>query len=215
MASQYVITAAHCMFENETNPIPIPKTDIKVIIGEHDLLKTNETFREKTVAVSEIINHPDYVPKEKFKIHHDITVLKLAKEVDLDIYTPACLAQTTDESTFDDKTAQVYGWGFTSKNAGQASNILLEIDVKVLKHAKCSHRRPKIHPGQICADAGAGKDACDGDSGGPLTVESNGQLILIGDASFGGDCGTVIEIETYEKFCMLCWLTPLPYHIQN
>ena len=47
-------------------------------------------------------------------------------QVDLDTYTPACLAQTSDTDTFYGKSAWVYGWGTTS-SGGSSSATLLEV----------------------------------------------------------------------------------------
>ena len=48
-------------------------------------------------------------------------------QVDLDTYTPVCLAQTSDTETFYGKRAWNYGWGKTSNNPDSTSNILLEV----------------------------------------------------------------------------------------
>ena len=40
---------------------------------------------------------------------NDITVIELAQEVDITTYTPACLAKSSDTTTFDGKNAWVYG----------------------------------------------------------------------------------------------------------
>ena len=40
---------------------------------------------------------------------NDIAIIELPKEVDLNTYTPACMAKTTDTNNFDGKTAFVYG----------------------------------------------------------------------------------------------------------
>ena len=40
---------------------------------------------------------------------NDIAILELPEEVDLTIYTPACMAKTSDTTTFDGKNAWVYG----------------------------------------------------------------------------------------------------------
>ena len=40
--------------------------------------------------------------------HNDITIIELAKEVNLTTYTPACMAKTSD-GTFEGKKAWVYG----------------------------------------------------------------------------------------------------------
>ena len=54
----------------------------------------------------------------------------MSEEVDLDIYTPVCLAQTTDTDTFYGKSAWVYGWGTTS-SGGSSSATLLEVCVSL------------------------------------------------------------------------------------
>ena len=78
---------------------------VNVRIGDHDLAATGETtIAEKTIAVANIFNHESYAPTT---YNNDITVLELAEEVDINTYTPACLAQTSDTDTFNGKTAQV------------------------------------------------------------------------------------------------------------
>ena len=47
-------------------------------------------------------------------------------QVDLDIYTPVCLAKSSDTDTFYGKSALVYGWG-TTASGGSASATLLEV----------------------------------------------------------------------------------------
>ena len=82
-----------------------PFFKVNVRIGDHDLAATGETtIAEKTIAVSNIFNHESYTPTT---YNNDITVLELAEEVDINTYTPACLAQTSDTDTFNGKTAQV------------------------------------------------------------------------------------------------------------
>ena len=201
VASQYVITAAHCLLgkDDESNKIyNTTVTDFKVRLGEHDLNTTGETIiKELTISVSNIFHHQTYNPNSLEPIG-DISVLKLVKEVDLKIYTPACLAKTTDESTFDGKIAQVYGWG-RKYTGGPKSNLLLEVGVKVVNNTQCSlfmddpddPFKRVIHEGEICAGGVWGEDACVGDSGGPLSFESNGQHILIGDVSWGRGCANV------------------------
>ena len=49
-------------------------------------------------------------------------------QVDLDTYTPVCLAQTSDTETFYGKNAWVYGWG-TTASGGSTSASLLEVCV--------------------------------------------------------------------------------------
>jgi len=187
VASKYVITAAHCMFFDNDATQPLATTDVSVRIGDHNLAATGETsIPEKTVAVSAIYNHENYKPATG-SLNNDITVLELAEEVDINVYTPACLAQTSDTTTFDGKIAQVYGWGTTS-SGGSSSSTLLEVSLPVVTNTQCATSMGLVEDGQICAGGEAGKDSCQGDSGGPLSYESNGQHILIGDVSYGNGC---------------------------
>ena len=66
---------------------------LQVTLGEHDLFATGEgSLTEKTVAIAAIFRHESY-NETATDISNDIAVLELAEEVDLDTYTPACMAQ--------------------------------------------------------------------------------------------------------------------------
>ena len=59
-----------------------------------------------TIDVASFITHENF----SWDLYdNDIAVIELAEEVDLSIYTPACLAKTSDTTTFDGKNASVYG----------------------------------------------------------------------------------------------------------
>ena len=77
----------------------------QIRLGEHDLTTSGEgSLTEIDVAVTKYTNHESYSFPS-----NDITVIELAQEVDLNTYPPACLAKTSDATTFDGKTALVYG----------------------------------------------------------------------------------------------------------
>ena len=59
-----------------------------------------------TIDVANYTNHENY---NNATDDNDITVIELDQEVDLTTYTPACMAKTSDTSTFDGKNAWVYG----------------------------------------------------------------------------------------------------------
>jgi len=186
VASKYIVTAAHCLFFDTENTQPMAPGDVTVTLGEHDRSTSGEgTIAEKTVSIANIFRHESYASPSGFS--NDIAVLEMSEEVDLDIYTPVCMAQTTDTDTFYGKSAWVYGWGTTS-SGGSSSATLLEVSVPVVTPDQCAVTMGTREDGQICAGGEAGKDSCQGDSGGPLTYESSDQHILIGDVSFGAGC---------------------------
>ena len=76
-------------------------------MGDHALNTTGEgNLKEMTVNIAKYTNHESYNKKTS---DYDITIIELAKEVDINTYTPACLAKTSDSNSFDGKKAWAYG----------------------------------------------------------------------------------------------------------
>ena len=100
-----------------------PHACVQVTLGEHDVTTTGERISEQVVSVAHIKTHEQY---DAATSNNDIALLVLEEEVDIGIYTPVCLAQSSDTETFYGKDALVYGWGTTS-SGGAASDVLLEV----------------------------------------------------------------------------------------
>lgn len=86
------------------------------------------------------------------------------------------------------------GWGRRTEKSDH-SVVLKEINVPLWQHSVCnaalqSQFGPKytLPKTAICAGA-EGRDACDGDGGGPLVCEQDGQWYQVGIVSFGIGCG--------------------------
>jgi len=194
IASQWILTATHCMFKDREQTIPQTAAELLVVLGEHDLQDDTESkLPKKVVKVSQIIKHEDY---DKSTSNNDIALLKLSEEVDLNTYTPACLPNTADNH--DGKNAWVYGWG-TVEYGGASSSKLLEVEVPVVSNTVCQAAMPQyqITDAMLCAGGQLNKDGCQGDSGGPLTVDVDGKHVLIGDVSFGNQCGLEGQYGVY------------------
>lgn len=102
-------------------------------------------MQERTV--SEVIAHPEYT----FKKYHDIGLLRLAKKVDLDIYSrPACL-QVQREIPYQKAIAS--GWG-KIEYSGEGSNDLLKVVLEFFGLDKCNatYRRDIIAPNSNLKD---------------------------------------------------------------
>merc|ERR1712198_745422 len=199
VASEWIVTAAHCLYEDQELTVETKVEDISIVLGEHDYSMTGEeSLPRKVVKVSKYIKHPDY---NTVTSEADIALFKLAEKVDINTYTPACMANTGDDYT--GKTAWVYGWGALSFGTGDYPDKLQELSVKIVSQAVCQAAHNDlgwtITDGMLCAGGVTGQDSCQGDSGGPLTVDVNGQHHLVGDVSFGDDCAKEGRYGIYAK----------------
>ena len=76
-------------------------------MGEHDYTTSGEgSLAVIDIDVASYTNHENF---DRFTFNNDITIIELAEAVDLNTYTPACMARTSDTTTFDGKKAWVYG----------------------------------------------------------------------------------------------------------
>jgi len=205
VADSWVITAAHCFYDLSGNQVVFADT-MSVVIGEHTLatdgnfLSDNDDNDSKrlNLEIETMIIHESYNPVEQT---HDIALLKLKEKVDLNIYTPACLADAGKD--WAGSTGWVYGWGDT-KSEDESSNTLRETSQLILTNAACEEGEGMadtngdgvetqvsmagtISADMLCAEA-EGKDSCQGDSGGPFTVDVEGQHHLVGVVSWGFGC---------------------------
>ncbi|MDI2028457.1 serine protease [Saccharopolyspora sp. TS4A08] len=171
-----VITAAHCAHDPLTGAERSPK-DIRVIAGRTDLRSTEGTEAE----VDEVKVHPGY---EDFTTGDDLAVLELATPLP---QRPLPVVAPGDTEPYQPGTsARVYGWGRTSED-GPASDTLRSVEVPVAPDDSCRSAYPTYDPrSMFCAGyPEGGRDACAGDSGGPIVADGR----LIGVVSYGTGCG--------------------------
>uniref|UniRef100_A0A670YMT6 Ovochymase 2 (gene/pseudogene) n=1 Tax=Pseudonaja textilis TaxID=8673 RepID=A0A670YMT6_PSETE len=182
-----VVTAAHCIIDFDLKVVK----NLIVTVGEFDLGSGDE--EEQNVPVSEIVVHPDF---NRFGyMDSDIALLYLKHHVQYGYEVqPICLPHKED--VFEAGTlCVVSGWGKTSE-AGSLSRILQEVELPIIDSITCSEllKTLNLPPGQrsmLCAGfPDGGRDACKGDSGGPLACrKASGLWTLVGITSWGIGCG--------------------------
>jgi len=190
VASQFVVTAAHCVGPPILPAVLLPG-EIFVVLGEHDIDSTTETTLRKVVGVSKIIISPIWNPSARIG---DIAVLKLEEAVNLEVYTPICLPELT-ATWMDGQDGLVTGWGLDIQSGSFVEPTKLqEVDAPIQTQATCDAAFTAaggvgiIGTGMICAGI-TGSQPCFGDSGGPLTTMEGTQHVLVGTVSFGS-CST-------------------------
>ncbi|KAF5271713.1 hypothetical protein FQA39_LY08036 [Lamprigera yunnana] len=205
ISKRYVLTAAHCIVGKEIPPNYILN---RVRLGEYDTNKTVDCVPNQlgsqlcsddplNVLIAEKIPHELYDPFDKSQ-KHDIGLLRLSRDVPItDFIRPICVptSQELQEMNFVGSTPTVAGWGKTENRS--ESNVKLKLDLPVVSNQKCSmvyrSESVTISDSHLCAGGLKGRDACKGDSGGPLMnlhVTDYLNWYVIGIVSFGpGNCG--------------------------
>ena len=154
ISSQYILTAAHCVFGSKTIPVTVR-------VGSSTL------SGGKVIGVSKIFgnNYKEDCDKDGFcqKIHNNIAILKLKSLVKFNKnIQPVCIPSHKREYPYRDGTSVVAtGFGETRTN-GTISHQLLEVKLK-------TSERHSIMKGFI-STFGQKKAVCSGDSGGPLMI---------------------------------------------
>lgn len=178
ITSNLVLTAAHCLIRDP----------------QYYSIRSGSTYHQKGGTIHQI---------KQFIKHEsgDIALVEVCKPFKFDYITCAPIkmfkqGEKSNEGTW----AVVSGWGFTIENGTCLPDKLRSVSMPIVDRKVCATSYRKICNvtiGQICAgfiNQGE-KDACQKDSGGPLTI--NG--ILAGIVSKGRGCGRAYYPGIYTE----------------
>ncbi|XP_005397669.1 PREDICTED: vitamin K-dependent protein C isoform X2 [Chinchilla lanigera] len=193
--SSWVLTAAHCVDESRK---------LSVRLGEYDLRRRDKG--EVELDIQEIFIHPNYT---RSTTNNDIALLHLAEPTVLSkTIVPICLPDSglaERELTQAGQETVVTGWGYQSERKGDPrrslTSVLNSIRIPVAPHNECIQvMKNVISENMLCAGIlGDTRDACDGDSGGPMVASFQGTWFLVGLVSWGEGCGLPNNYGVYTK----------------
>ncbi len=197
IAAQWVLSAAHCFFD-ENSQMPYSPDQVDVVVGRHRLSSSDG----QRLGVSQVIIHPNYLSSNTNQ--GDVALLKLEQAATLSSDVAVVpLATSADAAlTAPGVQATVTGWGLTSNN-GEASDALREVNIPIVDNQVCNQAGlGPLAESHLCAGGEGGKDSCNGDSGGPLVVpdaQHTGYL-QAGIVSYGGEqCAVAGMPGVYER----------------
>ncbi len=200
ISSTWVLTAAHCMVNENSTFLP---SEISILAGTTDLKSpvTNLT------AVSQVIVHQGY---RGVVFGDDIALLQLAEPAPAPAIAMNTAVLTANENSF------VVGWGsktdISADGSGTFPSILQSARVPIQLATECAALPGQYRfvnaETQICAGfAQGGVDSCSGDSGGPLyNVTKDGSMRLAGITSWGDGCaianqpGIYTDVAAYKNW---------------
>uniref|UniRef100_A0A8C2RQJ7 Vitamin K-dependent protein C n=1 Tax=Capra hircus TaxID=9925 RepID=A0A8C2RQJ7_CAPHI len=93
------------------------------------------------------------------------------------------------------------GWGYRDETKKNRTSILNFIKIPVVSYNACVHAMEnKVSENMLCAGIlGNSRDACEGDSGGPMVTFFRGTWFLVGLVSWGEGCGRLYNYGIYTK----------------
>ncbi|ESO08566.1 hypothetical protein HELRODRAFT_190772 [Helobdella robusta] len=201
ISSQYVVTAAHCVWNKEKNKSENASRYL-VIAGDHDRLSEwdGET---QNVSLEYIEAHPDYNYNSSL---NDIAILKLVTDLKFNENVSKCCISSTPPVK--NEFCLATGWGVTQK-VTESKDFLRQVNLPIISTKLCRsvYFGDKVKSGMFCAGyKRGGKDTCQGDSGGPLVCKRSGVWFLTGITSWGVGCaepnspGVYTEVSDYVQW---------------
>ncbi|XP_049547608.1 brachyurin-like [Anopheles darlingi] len=180
LTTTYILTAAHCVVDDNG----VLASSGTAILGAHNRIIEEETQQRIGFSQSGVFVHPSYNPT---LIRNDIATVRLdSPAVFNERVQPIDLPATSDSRTFAGLIGTASGFGRTSDALPGASNVVMFTRNPVMTNAACqsSWNIILVSDQNVCLDADGGRSVCNGDSGGPLTVEDGGRSLEVGIASF-------------------------------
>lgn len=177
ISPKFVVTAAHCISG-------YPEW-YSIRSGSTNHSEGGTLHRVKRVIVHEKNRFNDFG-----MILNDIALVEVCEPFDFDNTRRAIELFNQDEKSSSGSMAVVSGWGATEDLMKLKSDNLRSVAVPIVEQDICVKAYEDlggVPEGQICAALFGigGKDACQNDSGGPLTIDGR----LAGVASWGYGCG--------------------------
>ena len=216
IASQWVMTAAHCFFPSEAIDSGIKQDATPVnttVYVDHRQISSGTLRPESGLPVSNIHIHPLYVA-DSGQYDNDIALVELSYPVD------AIPTMKLGADPSPGELAKIVGWGVTEvgldgqpKASAHLVDQLHEADLPIVSYRVCKDAMGagNITQNMLCAGyKDGGVDSCVGDSGGPLLVQDNGRYKQVGIVSFGDGCAKPDRYGVYTRVPMYsAWISEL------
>nr|XP_016851673.1 PREDICTED: serine protease 27 [Anolis carolinensis] len=200
ISEDWVITAAHCFYQFRD------LSQYQVLLGVTQL--SNPGPQACCLGVQQVIIHPMYAGHTT---SGDIALVQLSRKVQYSyLILPICLPDASLKFP-PGKVCWVTGWGNLRHSVNLPSpQTLQKVKVPIIDSKKCAELYRKnmgdglnpriIQDDMICAGYPEGRrDACKGDSGGPMVCLIGQSWVLAGIVSWGEGCAIKNRPGVYSR----------------
>jgi secreted trypsin-like serine protease len=199
IGSNWIITAAHCA--KDDNDVTISASQMYVTVGASNPRNKTEG---KVYRVSEVIVHENY---NSTTLNNDIALLKLSEPISYTNAKPIKLVSARDAgtgATDPGVMSWVTGYGITRVTPETYPMTIQKVQLPIISNSQASTVWKSIPPTDIMAGyLNGNKDACSGDSGGPMVVPASNGFKLAGLVSWGSN-----KCNTYGAYTRLSLFEP-------
>ncbi|KAL4657283.1 transmembrane protease serine 7 [Arapaima gigas] len=182
ISSRWLLSAAHCFSKDRlSNP--------QQWVAYLGMLTQGSA--KHVAEIQRIVVHEYY---NRHSFDYDIALLQLRRTWPASLAAhiqPICLPAAS-QALPDGLRCWVTGWGYRSEDDKVLPSVLQKAQVQIFSQRECKQTYGPMSPRMLCAGVASGeKDACWGDSGGPLSckVQDGGRWFLVGIVSWGAGCG--------------------------
>ena len=191
IAPNVILSAAHCF------------NQVKLV----EIFFNSEESEKIYIPKQNKLMHPKYDPKTTA---YDFMLIKISSSYSSDYVIKINSEESIPIGDGDEESLLVLGWGLTNQNdRTSASKELLKASVSYVETSHCRRFYGNmVTDSMLCAHSVFGRDSCNGDSGGPLILETATEKILVGIVSWGASCGHPQYPGVYGRISMAhSWIT--------
>lgn len=222
ISSQWVLTAAHCVLDrfddDGVTPLAISPSLLKVVFGGNIYSSYLSEVDRDSFNIESIIIHPEFTGNNEesyagvgVERDFDIALLKLATPHY--VPGPALITGQQFSALEEGSELTVIGYGRLSGDEEyERPEILQWTNLPYINNASCSFfEEGKLTDNMFCAGFNDINNenysgGCNGDSGGPIFQQNNGQLTLVGLVSWGrsgcDEYGVFVNLATLRSWIL-------------